>query len=112
MASQVRWCGRAFQFGRRLFVGQFITASYPPYSSPWSWEHPLNPDGLAWNDFFEANKSRISQRLLRHIANLTLPKRKLKSIYCTNDCKTKKTKTMIYGRTWTLMTMWKLPMTW
>ena len=39
---------------------------------PWSSEHPLNPDGLAWDVFFEANKSRIPQRLLRHIANLTL----------------------------------------
>src|SRR5579859_4221125 len=39
---------------------------------PWSWEHPLNPEDLPWDVFFDANKSSIPQRLLRHIDNLTL----------------------------------------
>src|SRR5579859_3873414 len=39
---------------------------------PWSWEHPLNPDDLPWDVFFDAKKSSIPQRLLRHNDNLTL----------------------------------------
>src|SRR5579859_5823236 len=39
---------------------------------PWSWQHPLNPTNLPWDIFYEANKSQIPPRLMRHIENLAL----------------------------------------